>query len=265
MKKLSRFYLGLVFLFLYAPIVVLIVFSFNASKSRNVWAGFTLDWYKKLFQNEIIIKSLLATLLVAVVASIVATVLGTAAAVGIHSMKKTARNIILNINYLPIVNPEIVTGVSLMMLFLFMGLKRDYFTLILTHITFCVPYVILSVMPKLRQLNPCLFEAAQDLGCRPFKAFFKVVLPEIMPGVFSGLLMSFTYSIDDFVISYFTTDIQTLPITIYSMTRRRVSPEINALSTLIFVVVLFILIAMNWSDAHKYRMMKKKKKKAATY
>lgn len=255
MKKLSRFYIGLVLAFLYLPILVLIVFSFNASKSRNVWTGFTLDWYKELFSNEVIISSLISTLIVAVIASLIATVLGTAAAVGIYSMKKTPRNIILNISYLPIINPEIVTGVSLMMLFLFLGFKRDYTTLIMAHITFCVPYVILNVMPKLRQLNPNLFEAAQDLGCHPMKAFFRVILPEIMPGVLSGMLISFTYSVDDFVISYFTSDIQTLPITIYSMTRRRVSPEINALSAIIFVVVLLVLIVMNLADAKRAKRM----------
>ncbi len=251
MKKLSKAYIGLVFAFLYLPIAVLIVFSFNSSKSRNVWEGFTLDWYRQLFTNETILSSLAVTLLVALIAAVCATILGTAAAIGIHSMNKTAKHLILNISYLPIVNPEIVTGVSLMMLFLFLGFKRDMFTLVLAHITFCVPYVILSVMPKLRQLNPNLYEAAQDLGCHPAKAFFHAVLPEIMPGVFSGFLMSFTYSVDDFVISYFTTDIQTLPVTIFSMTRRRVSPEINALSAVIFLVVLTVLIVMNVVDMRR--------------
>lgn len=251
MKKLSKVYLGLVLLFLYVPIFVLIVFSFNSTKSRSVFSEFTFDWYIKLFQNSLIMKSLLNTIIVAVVASVVSTILGTAAAVGIHNMKRLPKSIILNINNVPIINPEIVTGVSLMLLFVFfaarMNFEFGYITLIIAHITFDVPYVVLNVMPKLRQMNPHLYEAAEDLGCGPVSSFFKVVLPEIMPGVVSGFLMAFTYSLDDFIISYFTTGAtsQTLPITIYSMTRRKVSPEINALSTIIFVIVLIVLIVKN--------------------
>lgn len=251
MKKLSKVYLGLVLMFLYVPIFVLIVFSFNTTKSRSVMSGFTFDWYIKLFKNEIIISSLVNTILVAVLASIVATILGTAAAVGINSMRKLPKSIILNITNFPIINPEIVTGVSLMLLFVFfaarMNVEFGFVTLLIAHITFDVPYVILNVMPKFKQMDPFLYEAAQDLGCNPFKAFFKVVLPEIMPGVVSGFLMSFTFSLDDFIISYFTcgSSMQTLPVTIYSMTRRKVSPEINALSTIIFLVVVVVLIIKN--------------------
>ncbi|MDD4772315.1 MAG: ABC transporter permease [Eubacteriales bacterium] len=252
MKKItSRFYLALIFLFLYAPIAVLIVNSFNASKSRTVWTGFTLDWYRKLLTNETIINSLGNTLLVAAVASTVATLIGTAAAIGIYNMKKIPRSIVLNITYLPILNPEIVTGVSLMLLFVAVKMEFGFTTLILSHITFCVPYVILNVLPKLRQMNRNLYDAAMDLGCNPTSAFFKAVLPEIMPGIVTGFLMALTYSIDDFIISYFTygATSQTLSITIFSMTRRKVSPEVNALSAIIFAVVLAILLVMNLRDA----------------
>ena len=251
MKKLSKVYLGLVLMFLYVPIFVLIVFSFNTTKSRTVMSGFTFDWYIKLFKNEIIISSLINTIIIAVLASIAATILGTAAAIGINSMKKVPKTIVLNITNFPVINPEIVTGVSLMLLFVFfsarMNVEFGFVTLLIAHITFDVPYVILNVMPKFRQMDPFLYEAAQDLGCNPVQAFFKVVLPEIMPGVLSGFLMSFTFSLDDFIISYFTSgsSMQTLPVTIYSMTRRKVSPEINALSTLIFLVVVVVLILKN--------------------
>ena len=248
LKTLSKVYMGLVLMFLYVPIFVLIVFSFNETKSRSVFSGFTLDWYAKLFRNEVIISSLMNTIIIAVIASIAATLLGTLAAIGINSMRRVPKAIVMNITNMPIVNPEIVTGVSLMLLFVFfaarMNLEFGFVTLVIAHITFDVPYVILNVMPKFRQMDPNLFEAAQDLGCSPFTALRKVILPEIMPGVVSGFLMSFTFSLDDFVISYFTSGStsQTLPITIYSMTRRKISPEINALSTLIFVVVVIVLV-----------------------
>ncbi len=251
MKKLSKFYMALVMLFLYAPIFVLIVFSFNQSKSKSVFTGFTLDWYAKLFNNEIILSSLRNTLIIAVIASFAATILGTSAAIGINSMKKVPKAVVMNITNIPVINPEIVTGVSLMLLFVFfaarMNFEFGFVTLIIAHITFDVPYVILNVLPKFKQMNPSIYEAAQDLGCNPAQAFFKVVLPEIMPGVLSGFLMAFAFSLDDFVVSYFTSGstFQTLPITIYSMTRKRVSPQINALSTIIFVVVMAILITKN--------------------
>ena len=251
MKKLGKAYLALVLFFLYIPIFVLIVFSFNETKSRSVFSGFTLDWYIRLFNNRIIISSLVNTIIIACVSSIVSTVLGTFAAIGINSMRKVPKRVVMGITNMPIINPEIVTGVSLMLLFVFfaarMNLEFGFVTLLIAHITFNVPYVILNVMPKFNQMDPHIYEAAQDLGCSPFKAFRKVVLPEIMPGVISGFLMSFTYSLDDFVISYFTSGStsQTMPITIYSMTRRKVSPEINALSTLIFISVVIILIVKN--------------------
>ena len=260
MKWLSKSYIGVTLAFLYAPILVLIVFSFNQSKSRGAWTGFTLNWYQQLFTNEMIIQSLWNTLLIAVVSSIIATVLGTMAAIGIFNMKRWQRSLVMNITYMPVINPEIVTGVSLMLLFVSLktfgiAVEFGFVTLILAHITFNVPYVILNVLPKLRQMDSSLYEAAQDLGCSPSQAFFKVVIPEILPGIISGFLMAFTYSLDDFIISYFVSGptSQTLPITIFSMTRRKVSPEINALSTIIFIVVLAVLLAVNWHDAKKER------------
>ena len=259
MKKISKIYLGIILLFLYLPIFVLIAFSFNETKSRSVFSGFTFDWYIKLFQNELILTSLRNTILVSISAAIIATLLGTIAAIGIYAMRKPVRNTVLQITNIPIINPEIVTGVSLMLLFVFfaarMNFEFGFGTLLIAHITFNVPYVILNVMPKFRQMNPHLYEAAQDLGCGPVSAFFKVVLPEIMPGVLSGFLMSFTFSLDDFIISYFTSGAtsQTLPVTIYSMTRRKVSPEINALSTIIFIIVVIVLISKNMIELRNAR------------
>lgn len=254
MKKLgSKIYMALIFLFLYAPILVLIVFSFNDTEtaSRTVWSGFSLRWYKALFEDRLILEALRNTLVIALVSAVAATILGTMAAIGINSMKKLPRRMMMNVTNFPMVNPEIVTGVSLMLLFvfavsLFGGRSLGMGSLIAAHITFCLPYVILSVMPKLRQMDPNLYEAAQDLGCPPVKAFFKVVLPEIIPGIVTGMIMAFTLSIDDFVISYFTSGTtQTLPIYIYSMTRKRISPEINALSTVLFAAVMVLLIIVN--------------------
>ena len=253
MKTVSRIYTFLIFLFLYAPIVVLIVFSFNGSTtgSRSVFAGFSFRWYHQLFQDDALLTALRNTLIIAVVAAVVSTVLGTAAAIGIGGMNKWMRRAVMDVTNFPMVNPDIVTGVSLMLLFvagakMMGGASLGMASLILAHITFCLPYVILSVMPKLRQMDPNLSEAAQDLGCPPSAAFFRVVLPEIMPGIVTGMIMAFTLSIDDFVVSYFTSGTtQTLPIFIYSMTRKRVSPEINALSTLLFGIILVLLLIIN--------------------
>ena len=227
MKILSRIYTGLIFVFLYAPIVVLIIFSFNQSKSRSVWKGFSLRWYENLFRDNMILEALRTSLLVAVIAAIVSTIIGTAAAVGLKKMNKSLRSVMLTLNNIPMVNPDIVTGISMMLLFVAVfgatGLLRPGFgTLAIAHITFCIPYVVLSVMPKLNQMNPSIYEAAQDLGCPPFKAFMKVVLPEIMPGIITGMMMAFTLSLDDFVISYFTSGstAQTLPMVIYDVCNR---------------------------------------------
>jgi ABC-type spermidine/putrescine transport system, permease component II len=257
MKALSKLYTAFIFVFLYAPIIVLIVFSFNDSTtmSRSVWSGFSMKWYSKLFQDGMILNALRNTLIIALVAAIVSTLLGTAAAIGINGMNKWMKRVVMNVTNLPMVNPEIVTGVSLMLLFVFaargMGNQSlGMLSLILAHVTFCLPYVILSVLPKLRQMDSHLYEAAQDLGCNPIRAFYKVVLPEIMPGIVTGMIMAFTLSIDDFVISYFTSGTtQTLPIYIYSMTRKRISPEINALSTLLFGTIIVLLLIVNFRQS----------------
>ncbi len=261
-KVLSRSITAFVIVFLYIPILVLIVFSFNASKSRANFTGFSLHWYSKLFHNDAIMVSLLNTIIIALISSLLATVIGTAAAIGINKMKPVSKAVIMNVTYIPVINPEIITGVSLMLLFkaftMYSGFQFGFVSLILAHITFNIPYVIYSVIPKLRQMNPNLVEAAQDLGCNSRQAFFKITIPEIMPGVLSGFLMAVTYSIDDFVVSYFTsgTSVETLPITIYSMTRKKVSPEINALSTLIFIVILAVLIIKNALSNYKLRKEK---------
>jgi len=247
MRFLKKAYVFLIFAFLYAPILVLIVFSFNESKSRGNWTGLTLKWYYELFKDRQIMSALYYTVLIAVVSSLVATIIGLAASIGIFSMKKLPQNIMLNINNIPILNPDIVTGISLMVLFIFSKLQLGFATLLLSHITFNIPYVILSILPKLKQMNKHLYEAALDLGATPFYAFRDVILPEILPGVITGFLLAFTLSLDDFVISFFTTGsgVSNLSIIVYSMARRGVSPKINALSTLMFVSVLLLLIIVN--------------------
>jgi len=263
-KTASKVYTALIFIFLYAPIIVLIIFSFNDTDtaSRTQFSGFTLRWYQRLFEDRYILEALLNTLIIAVVSAFASTVLGTMAAVGINRMKRMPKKVMMNITNFPMVNPEIVTGVSMMLLFvaavsLFGGKSLGMASLIIAHITFCLPYVILSVLPKLRQMNPNLFEAAQDLGCPPVRAFFKVVLPEIMPGIVTGMIMAFTLSIDDFVISYFTagSSSSTLAMTIYGMTKKKVTPEINAISTLLFVTVLVLLAVINVREARQERKL----------
>ena len=270
----ARVCMILALIFMYAPILVLIIFSFNDSKSRTVWTGFSFHWYADLFSDTRILKSLATTLEVSVIAMIVATILGTMAAIGFASMRRKPRSVVMAINNIPMTNADIVTGVSLMMLFVFafgafnatlgkvfgITLRTGFGTLLLAHITFDIPYVILSIMPKFNQLDPNLYEAALDLGASPWQAFRKVVLPELMPGILSGAMLSFTMSVDDFVISYFTagSGAYTLAMEIYAMTRKRISPEINALSTLIFAVVLITLIAVNIHSAHQERVQRKK-------
>ena len=252
MKTLSKVYNALIFAFLYAPIVVLIVFSFNSTSSRVKWSGFSLRWYEKLFGNAEILDSLKVTLEIALLSALIATVIGVLSALGIFAMNGKLRKAFLAVNNIPMVNPEIVTGISLMLLFVFIyrsvGLLQPGFTtLLIAHITFNIPYVILQVMPKLRQLDPRLYEAALDLGCPPTRAFCKVVLPEIVPGVLTGALMAFTMSLDDFVISYFNSgsSAQTLSVLIYNMTKKPITPEINALSTLMFGSIMVLLLVIN--------------------
>ena len=258
MKRLKKLYLIIILLFLYLPIAVLIIFSFNESKSNAVFTGFTLKWYVELFKDDEIMKALYTTIILAVLSSIIATVIGTFAALGINKMGKVFKRIYLNLNNLPIVNPDIVTGISLMILFLtiFNVLGKGqlgFGTLLLAHITFNVPYVILAVLPSLNNLNDNIYEAALDLGATPYQAFRKVILPEIMPSIITGALLAFTMSVDDFVISYFTTGsgVTTLSMSIYTMTKRGINPKINALSTLMFVFVMILLLIINKRDSKK--------------
>lgn len=251
MKKLSsKIYFGFIMAFLYLPLIYLIAYSFNDGKT-SVWKGFTLKWYVALFQDSQIMHSLYNSLLVALIASLVATVLGTMAAIGIYNFRGGYRTVVQTVSNIPIINPEIVTGVSLMLLFTMAGtlfsFEMGFVTVLLAHIGFCTPYVILNVTPRIKRMDASIYEAALDLGCSPVKAFFKVVLPEIMPGIFSGMLISFTYSLDDFVITYFTrgSKFQTLPIQIYTMTHQRINPKANALSALLFVAILLMLVMMN--------------------
>lgn len=256
----------LTFVFLYLPIVVLIVFSFNSTKSRTQWTGFTLDWYRELFTDSTIMSSLRTTLLVSVAAALIAAIIGTFAAIGFYNMKRRWRSPLLTINNIPVVNADIITGVSLSLLFVssgaIFGFELGFGTLLIAHVTFNIPYVILSVMPKLYQLDRNLFEAAQDLGCTWFQTIYKVIIPEIMPGIVNGLLIAFTMSVDDFVISYFTagSSVQTLSMTIYAMTRKRISPKINAISTLLFATVLILLVVVNFREARQQKAELKKEK-----
>ncbi|MBR4241583.1 MAG: ABC transporter permease [Eubacterium sp.] len=250
----SKLYMGLIFIFLYAPIVVMTVFSFNKSSSTYQMNGLSLYWWKEMFHDAAAMDALKNTVILAVITAAVSSVLGILAAVGLFlSKNKTYKRAMMSATNIPLMNPEIVTGISMMLLFVFAGTlinKNEvlgFATLLIAHVTFCLPYVILNVMPKLRQFDMNVYEAAVDLGCRPFKAFFKVVMPEIMSGIITGAVMSFTLSLDDFIISYFTNgpSFQTLPIYIFSLTKKRVKPDMFALSTLMFVVILILLILMN--------------------
>ncbi|PAB57419.1 ABC transporter permease [Anaeromicrobium sediminis] len=245
-KALKRLYAGLVYTFLYLPILLLILYSFNDSKYSGKWNGFTLKWYKALLEDSSIMSALYNTFSIAILASIIATIIGTVSAIAIFKMGPRMKTIFMNVTYLPVMNPDIVIGISLLALFTAVKMKLGFITLLLAHVTFNIPYVILAVLPKLTQLNPYLEEAALDLGATPFQAFYKVILPEIMPGIVTGALLSFTLSIDDFMVSFFTTGsgVNTLSIKIYSMTKVGISPKINALSTVLFlgIVILFILL-----------------------
>lgn len=265
-RFLQRTYVYLIFAFLYAPIAVLISLSFNAACSRGSWGGFTLQWYVELFQDRVIMNSLYTTLFIGITSALVATIIGTAAAIGIHNSRGWQKKLVMNLTYIPVLNPEIVTGISLMILFVFAKLQFGYLTLLLAHITFNIPYVILSVLPKLRQLDKNLYEAALDLGAEPWYAFLKVILPEIMPGVITGLLLAFTLSIDDFVVSFFTTGsgVATLSITVYSMARRGINPKLNALSTIMFVAVLLLLIIVNVRQAQDEKKARRQNDKENT-
>jgi len=259
MKKFIRgILLFTVFLFLYAPIIVLIIYSFNSGTTRGSFEGFSIVWYKKLFEDSQIMSALLNTLSLAFLSAVISTVIGTFTAYGIHNLGKKMKNLMLNVNYLPVLNPDIVTGVSLLILFVFMGMTLGYSTLLLSHIIFNIPYVIISVLPKFKQFNHSIYEAAIDLGASPFKAFTKVVVPEIMPGIISGFLIAVTLSIDDFVVSFFTTGsgVTTLSISIFSMARKGIKPEINALSSLMFISIFILLTIVNALSTEKEKRTK---------
>ena len=253
MKFIKRFYLGLVLAFLYIPIVVLIVQSFNAGKSRAKWEGFSFRWYEELFKDPNIMNSLVITLAIAVLAALFATIIGTLAAIGIHAMKRRPQHLMLTLNNIPMTMPDIVTGISLMLLFIFTQVERGFVTMLLAHITFDVPYVILSIMPKLKQMNKNTYEAALDLGATPMYALFHVILPQVMPGVITGAMLAFTLSLDDFTISYFTTSplVQNLSTLIYSQARKGIKPTMNALSALMFVALLVLLLVVNKRTAEE--------------
>ena len=247
-KFISDFYLVIILIFLYAPIFTMMVLSFNQSKSRTHWGGFTLSWYTQMFQSRAIMYALYTTLLVAMISALVATVIGTVTALAINHMKPVSKNIFMGISNIPMLNADIVTGISLMLAFIAFGISLGFKTVLISHITFNIPYVILSVMPKLKQTDRSTYEAALDLGASPAYAFFQVVFPDIMPGVLSGFLLAFTMSLDDFIITHFTkgTNINTLSTLIYSEVRRGIRPSMYALSTVIFVVVLVVLLIANF-------------------
>lgn len=259
MKKASKIYTALIMIFLFAPILILLIFSFNEAKSLSVFSGFSFKWYKELFNDSETLDAVKNTLVLAISAAAISTVMGTAAAVGINKLRnrffRMAMDTVTNI---PMINPDIITGISLMLMFVFVGrlfgaaTSLNFATMLIAHVTFCLPYVILQVLPKLQQMDKSLPEAAMDLGCTPFRAFVKVEMPEILPGILTGLIMAFTLSLDDFVISYFTSGngFQTLPIRIYNMTKKTVTPKMYALATIIFFVILALLLISNLSEGN---------------
>ena len=258
MKLSSKIYSGIVFAILFAPILVLLVFSFNETKSLSVFSGFSTKWYSELRNDANTLEAVRNTLILAASATAVSTVMGTAAAVGINKLRskwyRTAMNVVTDI---PMTNPDIITGISLMLMFVFVGrlfgasASLSFWTMLIAHVTFCTPYVILQVLPKLQQMDSSLREAAMDLGCTPLRAFLKVEIPEILPGIITGAIMAFTLSLDDFVISYFTSGngFETLPIRIYGMTKKTVNPKMYALATIIFFVTLTLLLISNFVDS----------------
>ena len=252
-RFVQDFYLVLILVFLYAPIATMAVLSFNSSKSRTQWGGFTTRWYTELFSSSTIMTALYNTLLIAFLSSIIAVIIGTAAAIAINNMKRVPRTIVMGITNIPMLNADIVTGISLMLAFIAFGISLGFKTILIAHITFNIPYVILSVMPKLKQTDKSTYEAAMDLGATPVYAFFKVVFPVILPGVLSGFLLAFTMSLDDFIITHFTrgAGINTLSTLIYSEVRRGIKPSMYALSTIIFLTVLILLLITNFAPKRK--------------
>lgn len=270
MKPASKVFTALIMIFLFAPIVILLVFSFNEAKSLSVFSGFSLYWYRELFRDSETLNAVKNTLVLAVCAAAISTVMGTAAAVGINKLRNRYLHAVMDtVTNIPMINPEIITGISLMLMFVFVGrlfgaaTSLNFWTLLIAHVTFCLPYVILQVLPKLQQMDKSLPEAAMDLGCTPLRAFLKVEIPEILPGVITGMIMAFTLSLDDFVISYFTTGngFQTLPIRIYNMTKKTVTPKMYALATIIFFVILALLLLSNLSDSDGSQSIKAARQK----
>lgn len=270
MKPASKVFTALIMIFLFAPIVILLVFSFNEAKSLSVFSGFSLYWYRELFRDSETLNAVKNTLVLAVCAAAISTVMGTAAAVGINKLRNRYLHAVMDtVTNIPMINPEIITGISLMLMFVFVGrlfgaaTSLSFWTLLIAHVTFCLPYVILQVLPKLQQMDKSLPEAAMDLGCTPLRAFLKVEIPEILPGVITGMIMAFTLSLDDFVISYFTTGngFQTLPIRIYNMTKKTVTPKMYALATIIFFVILALLLLSNLSDSDGSQSIKAARQK----
>ena len=269
MKPAAKIYTALIMIFLFAPIAILLVFSFNDAKSLSVFSGFSLHWYKELFRDSETLNAVRNTLILAVSSALISTVMGTAAAVGMDKLRnRYLRAALDTATNIPMINPDIITGISLMLMFVFVGrlfgaaTSLNFGTMLIAHITFCLPYVILEVLPKLQQMDRSLPEAAQDLGCTPIRAFLKVEIPEIMPGIITGLIMAFTLSLDDFVISYFTSGngFQTLPIRIYSMTKKTVTPKMYALATIIFFVILALLLISNLSGSPETQQLREKRK-----
>ncbi len=269
MKITSRIYTTLIFIFLFAPIAVLLVFSFNEAKSLSVFSGFSLKWYRELFSDRNTLESVKNTLILAFSATAISTVMGTAAAFGIYKLrKKWFRSLVNTVTNIPMINPDIITGISMMLVFVFVGrmmgasTSLNFWTMLIAHVTFCLPYVIFQVLPKLQQMERDLTEAAMDLGCTPLRAFLKVTVPEILPGIITGAIMAFTLSLDDFVISYFTAGngFETLPIRIYGMTKKTVTPKMYALATIIFFVTMALLLLNNAVDDEERRKIKKLKK-----
>ena len=258
MKKL---YLALVLFFLYAPIAVLIIFSFNANRLGTTWGGFSLQWYAEIFRDRSIVRAIQNTFIIGIIASSASTIIGTLAAVSVNNMKKGTRKIVLSISSLPVATPDIVIGVSLMILYVTFfslvgfGGRFGFGTLLISHIAFCIPYVILTVLPRFKYMNGNLYEAALDLGAGPFRAFISAVVPQLMPGIVTGFLLAFTMSIDDFMVSFFTTGsgVNNISLVVFSMARRGVNPTINALSTLMFVVVMAFLIIINLRDSKRLK------------
>lgn len=270
MKLSAKIYTGIILTFLFAPIVVMLIYSFNEAKSLSVYSGFSLRWYKELLRDRNTLNAVKNTLILAFSAMAISTIMGTAAAVGINKIRRRWYRTVMNtVTDIPMTNPDIITGISLMLMFVFMGRlfgaanSLSFWTMLIAHVTFCLPYVILQVLPKLQQMDASLREAAMDLGCPPFKAFIKAELPEIMPGIITGAIMAFTMSLDDFVISHFTAGagFETLPIRIYSMTKKTVTPEMYALATIIFFVTMSLLIISNLVDNDDNRRLKESKKK----